>query len=192
MDYLIGFLYYELSLLQTYIQDALDALRNVPWHICKDIESIDLTWETWLRLFMNVVDIYIPMRKKRIRKNACPWITNEIIDIMKERDNVLHAAKREDSSVLWNTYKSFKNRVTHLMKDQKKEYYSNLILRNHNDSKKVWKCLKDIIPKSPDLLPHTINVNGAPVTDNTRIAEAFNEFFITNATKITKDIAKLF
>ena len=113
---------------------------------------------------MNVVDKHIPMRKKRIRKkkNACPWFTNEIIDIMKERDNVLHAAKREDSSVLWNTYKSFKNRVTHLMKDQKKEYYSNLILRNHNDSKKIWKCLKDIIPKSPDILPHMINVNGAP------------------------------
>ena len=57
--------------------------------------GIDLTWETWLRLFMNVVDKHIPMRKKRIRKYACPWITNEIIDIMKERDNVLHAAKRE-------------------------------------------------------------------------------------------------
>ena len=27
---------------------------------------------------MNVVDKHIPMRKKRIRKNACPWITNEI------------------------------------------------------------------------------------------------------------------
>ena len=74
------------------------------------------------------------------------------------------------------------------MKDQKKEYYSNLILRNHNDSKKISKCLKDIIPKSPDILPHMINVNGAPVTDNASIAEAFNEFFITNATKITKDI----
>ena len=23
----------------------LDELRNVPWHICKDIESIDLTWK---------------------------------------------------------------------------------------------------------------------------------------------------
>ena len=34
-------------------------------------------------------------------------------------------------------------------------------------------------PKSPDILPHTINVNGAPVTDNASIAEAFNEFFIT-------------
>ena len=76
------------------------------------------------------------------------------------------------------------------MKDQKKEYYSNLKLRNHNDSKKIWKCLKDIIPKSPDIIPHSINVNGAPLTDNTSIAEAFNEFFITNATKITKDIPR--
>ena len=28
-------------------------------YTCKDIESIDLTWETWLRLFMNVVDKHI-------------------------------------------------------------------------------------------------------------------------------------
>ena len=77
---------------------------------------------------------------------------------MEERDNFLHAAKREDSSVLWNTYKSFKNRVTHLMKDQNKEYYSNLILRNHNNSKKIWKCLKDIIPKSPDIYYHIIRL----------------------------------
>ena len=50
--------------------------------------------------------------------------------------------------------------------------------------------MKDIIAKSPDILPHTINVNGAPLTDNASIAEAFNEFFITNATKITKDIPR--
>ena len=76
------------------------------------------------------------------------------------------------------------------MKERKKEYYSNLILQNHNNSKKVWKCLKDIIPKSADISPHTINVNGANISDSESIAEAFNEFFITNATKITKDIPR--
>ena len=64
----------------------------VPWHICKDIESIAVTWEIWLKLFLNVVDKHIP--------KCYPWITNEIIDIMKERDYVLLAAKRERSSVL--------------------------------------------------------------------------------------------
>ena len=76
------------------------------------------------------------------------------------------------------------------MKERKKEYYSNLILQNHNNSKKVWKCLKDIIPKSADISPHTIHVNGANISDSESIAEAFNEFFITNATKITKDIPR--
>ena len=76
------------------------------------------------------------------------------------------------------------------MKERKKEYYSNLILQNHNNSKKVWKCLKDIIPKSDDISPHTINVNGTNISDSESIAEAFNEFFITNATKITKDIPR--
>ena len=54
----------------------------------------------------------------------------------------------------------------------------------------MWKCLKDIIPKSADISPHTINVNGANISDSESIAEAFNEFFITNATKITKDIPR--
>ena len=70
--------------------------------------------------------------------------------------------------------KSLKNSVNHLMKERKKEYYSNLILQNHNNSKKVWKCLKYIIPKSADISPHTINVNGANISDSESIAEAFN------------------
>ena len=111
---------------------------------------------------MNVVDKDIQKCKKRIQKNACPWITDEIIDFMKKRNNVLlAAAKREEDSVLWDAYKRLKNRVNHLMKERRKEYYSNLILQNHNNSKKVWKCLKDIIPKSADISRHTINVNKA-------------------------------
>ena len=168
----------------------LDELRKVPWHICRDIENIDLTWNTWLNLFMNVVDKHIPKRKKRIRKKACPWITKEIIDIMKERDNILKAAKRDKISTLWNTYKSLKNKVTHLMKIRKREYFSNLILRSNNNSKSVWKCLKDILPTSSEISPHVINVNGANVTDSTSIANAFNDFFTTNAVNITKDIPR--
>ena len=65
---------------------------------------------------------------------------------------LLLSVKRD--SVFWYTYKSLTNRVTLLMKEQKKVYYSNLILQNHNNSKKAWKCLKDIIPKLADISPH--------------------------------------
>jgi len=91
---------------------------------------------------------------------------------------------------LWINYKRLRNKVTHLMKKRKKEYFKNLILQNHNDSKKMWNCLKDIIPKSASISPHAMNVNGAEIVDNVDIAEAFNEFFISNASKITKDIPK--
>ena len=54
----------------------------------------------------------------------------------------------------------------------------------------MWNCLKDIIPKSAPILPHAIHVNGIEVVDDVDIAEAFNDFFITNASNITKDIPK--
>ena len=54
----------------------------------------------------------------------------------------------------------------------------------------MWRCLRNLVPKSLPTSPNSINVDGANVSDNANIAEAFNDFFISNATKITKDLQR--
>ena len=67
-------------------QKFKDDLGNVPWEAINDIDDVDVALDTWISLFMAVVDDHVPLRKKRLRKNPCPWITDEIVDVMKQRD----------------------------------------------------------------------------------------------------------
>ena len=109
---------------------------------------------------------------------------------MTERDKALKAAKTNRSDDLWVTYKHLKNKVNHLMRKNKREYSANQISQNQNNSKKMWRCLRDLVPKSLPISPNSINVDGANVSENVNIAEAFNDFFISNASKITKDLLR--
>ena len=90
-----------------------------------------------------------------------------------ELNNMYYFFSRCD---LWDTYKFLKNKVTHVMRKSKREYNANQISQNHNNSKKMWRCLRDLVPKSLPISPNTINVDGANVSDNVNIAEAFNDF----------------
>ena len=88
---------------------------------------------------------------------------------MTERDKVLKAAKANKSDDLWDTYKYLKNTVIHLMRKRKREYNADQISQNHNNSKQMWRCLRNLVPKSLPISPNSINVDGANVSDNANI-----------------------
>ena len=167
----------------------LDDLKAMSWHVCKDIRNIDLAWETWERLFCTVVNKHIPLCHKRIRKNACPWITDDIVDLMKQRDNVHRAALLSKEDELWRSYRTLKNKVTHIIRKGKKEFHCNSIHENRGNSRNIWKCLKHVIPKSNKISPHSLEVDGVSLSEPPEIANAFNKFFTTCASNITKHLS---
>ena len=40
-------------------QSFVNDLMNVSWDIVSDLDDIDLAWETWVYLFMNIVDSHL-------------------------------------------------------------------------------------------------------------------------------------
>ena len=166
----------------------LDELRTMSWHVIKDIRNVDLAWKTWEHLLFKVVNKHIPLCHKRIRKNACPWITDDIVHLMKQRDHAHKVAILTKDDELWSTYKTLKNKVTHLIRKSKKEYHCNFIEENQGNSRNIWKCLKRVIPKSSKISPHSLEIDGAHISDPPEVANAFNNFFTTCAANLTKDL----
>ena len=103
-------------------QKFKDYLGNVSWAAINDIDDVDVALDTWISLFMAVVDDHVPLRKKRLRKKTCPWITDEIVDVMKQRDRIHRAAIELNNTSLWNEYKMLRDRVNHMLSRQKSEY----------------------------------------------------------------------
>ena len=67
------------------VQEFNNDLINVHWYVTDDIDDIELAWQTWSNLFLDIANLHIPVCKKKIRHNACPWITDDIVKLMNKR-----------------------------------------------------------------------------------------------------------
>lgn len=104
-------------------QKFKDDLNHVPWDAITNIDDVDVALDTWITLFMAVVDDHVPLCIKRVHKNPCPSITDDIVELMKKRERIHRAAIELNDNPLWDEYKTLRNRVNHMLRKQKSEYY---------------------------------------------------------------------
>ena len=86
----------------------------------------------------NVLNKHAPLSVKRIKHAQKPkWINSEILMLMKRRDTLKRLG-------LTNEYKFVRNLVVNRIKLAKQKYYETCIIEARDDSRKLWKILKDV------------------------------------------------
>jgi hypothetical protein len=97
-------------------------------------------------------------------------LSDDIIEAMNTRHNY---ATHHDipNRNIW------KNKVTNMIRQAKSDYYKTLIEENANNSRAMWKYLRDLAPSPVSKVPESVEVNGSVVTEPAGIANAFNNFF---------------
>ena len=95
----------------------------------------------WYDGFMNIVDKHAPVRKKRVKHSVMPkWLTPEIIQAMKDRD-------RFKKQKQFDEYKQQRNKISTMVKEAKKSYFSKMI-ENDCDISSIWRAMNDITGKT--------------------------------------------
>jgi len=117
--------------------------------------------------------------KKSIKRE--PWMTTGLINSSKKR-NKLFAKKSQTPSE--NNICHYKNYVTLFNKLKRKvkiSYYRTAIEDNRHNMKQMWKILNQAVNKKHNKanFPKSFNINNTPITDESRIAIASNQFFST-------------
>ncbi len=95
------------------------------------------------------------------------------------------------SQKFYSRFKKYRNKINHLMRMSKNNYYDNYFNKHLNDSKLVWKGIKQTIyMKTPtsSAIPTTIINNGQEITETQKIAEAFSKYFAEIGDKLASDI----
>ena len=97
------------------------------------------------------------------------------------------------STNVQNRLKLYKNKLKHLIRLSKKKFYNNYFLTNKNDTKKTWMGIKQIITIKPQCShsPSKLKNNETEITDATRIANEFNEFFANVGTYLANKISSV-
>lgn len=118
-------------------------LRNVPWHVIGNESDMDDALSTWNNLFSEVADDHAPIRKRRIKGTPFPWMNNNIRDLIQKRDYFHRKARKTNTSKHWNSYRTLRNTVNHLVKSAKSKYYCDKINDAKGDSKKIWVAVNE-------------------------------------------------
>ena len=94
----------------------------------------------------------MPWRKlsrKEIRIQAKPWLSQGILNSIQRKDRLLRKCIQTkdpaSKEILRTEFKSLRNRITYIINFSKKTHYQRYFTENHNNIKKTWSGIKNII-----------------------------------------------
>ena len=144
--------------------------------------------DAFVKLSSEIANSCAPIVSKRVKGCDTPWLTGELRKLMATRDQVKQQAIRKKDQLLFEKYRSLRNKVVKQCKKARREYYSNLIAGSLSKPDKLWKTLKKILPgktkQSTILLKDDLGMH----SEASDIANCFNRFF----TNIGKNLASVF
>ena len=90
----------------------------------------NMAFEGFHNTIEKLISTHLPMRKmtkKEIKNKQKPWITNDILSLIKQRNKIhnkfLKAKDGLNKTLLNNQYKALRNQIVAQCRQGKKEYY---------------------------------------------------------------------
>ena len=123
-------------------------LANSDWNGFYTAQDVDQAWEYLQKTIKKEIDLMCPLKNIKIRKVKDPWITNDILELINDKNDLVHIAKRTHLKEDWQATRIARNLVASIVKDAKRDYLRNE-LDNNVDPNKFWKRLHHMFPDKP-------------------------------------------
>ena len=139
-------------------------------------------FDTFYSKISEFIDIHIPLKqlsKKESQLKTKPWITSAIRTSVKRKNNLYKNFFKTKSSYYQIKFRVYRNKLNHLIKISKRNYYNDYFSIHLNDGKRIWKGIKQIIRTTSQERQAISKVvlNDIKITDPPSIANAFNNYF---------------
>ena len=153
-----------------------DELESVDWSNL-DTLTMDESVKSFNEIFTAIIDKHIPKISKRVKRSRQPgWLNSDIKRNMKLRDN----AKKRGR---FNEHKYYRNLTTRLIREAKKKYYTEYVVDNKHNPRKISKLFDELAGKTKLETIPTISCNNSTTTDSKEIADILNKHFTNIADK---------
>ena len=153
---------------------------------CDDVfidENPDSAYDTFLSILTSLINKCLPLKKvKRKITDKSEWLTKGILMSCVQKNNLFKKLKKTPTQENEITYKTFKNKLNHIIRIAKKNYFKEKCDMHRNSWEKTWETIGQILKnknRKTTVTDTFITSNGIPCTDNTDIANNFNTYFTT-------------
>ena len=87
---------------------------------------------------MNILDEEAPVKEIRVKQRTEPWMTNDILEMLKERDRALYTFRKSGLTEDYKKFCSLRNKLQREIKVAKSNYFSDMITGAIVQDKMVW------------------------------------------------------
>ena len=143
-------------------------------------------WEIMKLSIEETIEAMCPQRDMSGKVYDDPWVTREIIEMIKDKDRLIRAAKASGREEEWEVAKRARNFVSSQIRNLKSEFLVEEQENNVDDPKKFWRNISSILPKDKRGKCQIILDKGGEQADPEESAEILNNFFTSIGPKLAE------
>jgi hypothetical protein len=155
-------------------------------------------FSAFINTYQEAVDKTCKLAKpKTTKRNAInnPWITDGIIESINEKKKLYVAWKKtccnktpKGNSTLYNKFSEYRKLLSRVIRRAKSTFYTTKIANAFGNSKKTWEVINQIRGKCKKTIKPQFLINNKRITERRTIANEFNKYFVSLASKLNATI----
>ena len=164
-----------------------EKLAAQDWDPFYSSDNVDQAWNIMLTNIEKEIEAMCPLKRIKIKRQKDPWITNEILEFIHDKNNLLQEAKRTQHTDDWDAARIARNLVASMIKDAKRDYLTNEINNDH-DPRKFWDRLHSMFPDKPTTGKiNLLNAQNGEMLEESQTPDYANAFFTSIGSKIIQE-----
>ena len=152
-------------------------------------EDPNMAYDNFKDEYSTVYNACFPLKVikgKPLNDCSSPWLSLGLMKSINKKNRLCKKFIRSPSSSSEQMYKTYKNKLNHLIRIAKRKYYDTKFESAKNDLRTTWKLLNEVINKrkikSP--LPSSFESEGKTITYPVEIADRFCKYFTNIGPKL--------
>ena len=169
-------------------------LMQNSWHTVIGSENANIAYDNFLHDFTQMYNKHCPVSTVRPKVLTIsfkkPWFTKGLRNACIKKNHLYKAFLSSRSIISETRYKSYKNKLTGILRSTKKQYYSSLLAQKKNYIAGTWKVLKTVMgtPRLGNHYPDQFVNDGITISNKEDVANMFNNYFTNIGPELSKDI----
>jgi hypothetical protein len=150
-------------------------LIQINWSPLYDIDNPNLAYNIFHEIISNLYNKHFPwsntktVTKKEFPRN--PWITEGLLRSINNKQHLYKRFLSRPNALNEKRYKTYCNVLTRVIRQCKRNHFTNVFETHRNNLTKTWRNINDILGKtSRQSLPDQFNSNGTIISNPNDIA----------------------
>ena len=163
-------------------------LSTFDWYDYWLLQDPNLCWNYLLDRIHIEIDKLCPLKKRRVRNTNEPWLNNEILEAIFDKDPAWKLAKRSGQEEDITRAKRLRNDVKDMIRRAKRNFVQDELNDDNISAKKFWQKLNYILPtKDRGNTISLVNKENNEVIEDEDLPDYINNFFIEIGPKLANN-----